>query len=81
MHILVCDIGGTSVKMLVTGETERRKAPSGPEMTAAAPRHSAATELEAASAALGSCIMMVSHSVQKRCLLYPFKFASCVGYS
>ncbi len=36
MNILVCDIGGTSVKMLVTGETERRKAPSGPEMTAAA---------------------------------------------
>ena len=35
MNILVCDIGGTSVKVLLSGESERRKAPSGPEMTAA----------------------------------------------
>lgn len=34
MKILVCDIGGTSVKVLLSGESERRKAPSGPEMTA-----------------------------------------------
>ena len=31
---LVIDIGGTSVKILVTGETERRKVPSGATMTA-----------------------------------------------
>lgn len=30
---LVVDVGGTSVKILATGETERRKAPSGPTMT------------------------------------------------
>ncbi|MDG2422717.1 MAG: ROK family protein [Phycisphaerales bacterium] len=35
MNILVCDIGGTSVKVLLSGESERRKVPSGPEMTAA----------------------------------------------
>ncbi len=35
MKILVCDIGGTNVKILASGEPERRKAPSGPEMTAA----------------------------------------------
>ena len=34
MNILVCDVGGTSVKILLTGETQRRKAPSGPEMKA-----------------------------------------------
>ncbi|MDG2094068.1 MAG: ROK family protein [Phycisphaerales bacterium] len=34
MKTLVCDIGGTSVKILLSGETQRRKAPSGPEMTA-----------------------------------------------
>ena len=33
MNILVIDIGGTSVKILATGQTERRKIPSGPEMT------------------------------------------------
>jgi polyphosphate glucokinase len=34
MQILVVDVGGTHVKFLVTGETEHRKFPSGPEMTA-----------------------------------------------
>jgi len=34
MKVLVVDIGGTSVKMLATGETEPRKFPSGPAMTA-----------------------------------------------
>jgi polyphosphate glucokinase len=33
MQILVVDVGGTSIKILATGETERRKFPSGPEMT------------------------------------------------
>ncbi|MDZ4257780.1 MAG: ROK family protein [Gemmatimonadales bacterium] len=32
--VLVVDIGGTRLKMLVTGETERRVVESGPEMTA-----------------------------------------------
>jgi hypothetical protein len=31
--ILVIDLGGTQVKILATGQTERRKAPSGREMT------------------------------------------------
>lgn len=33
MKILVIDIGGSKVKLLVTGETEPRKMPSGPELT------------------------------------------------
>ncbi len=33
MNILVIDIGGTSVKILASGQTERRKFPSGPAMT------------------------------------------------
>ncbi len=33
MNVLSIDIGGTSVKMLVTGETERRRFESGPTMT------------------------------------------------
>jgi polyphosphate glucokinase len=33
MNVLVIDIGGTNVKVLATGETERRRFPSGPEMT------------------------------------------------
>ena len=33
MKILVIDIGGNTVKMIVTGETEPRKFPSGPAMT------------------------------------------------
>ena len=33
MNILVIDIGGTNVKALATGETERRKFSSGPELT------------------------------------------------
>jgi polyphosphate glucokinase len=35
MNVLVIDIGGTNVKMLATGETERRRFPSGPNMTPA----------------------------------------------
>jgi polyphosphate glucokinase len=34
-RILVIDVGGTSVKLLATGQKEMRKIPSGPEMTAA----------------------------------------------
>jgi polyphosphate glucokinase len=34
MNVLVLDVGGTSVKMLATGQTERRKFPSGPKLTA-----------------------------------------------
>src|SRR5262245_56672796 len=34
MKILVIDIGGNSVKVLVSGQTEPRKFPSGPTMTA-----------------------------------------------
>ena len=30
MNVLVIDIGGTNIKMLVTGQTEPRKFPSGP---------------------------------------------------
>jgi predicted NBD/HSP70 family sugar kinase len=33
MKVLVIDIGGNSVKILVTGETEARKFPSGPTLT------------------------------------------------
>lgn len=33
MHILVVDIGGTGVKVLATGQSERRRFPSGPTMT------------------------------------------------
>ena len=33
MNVLVIDIGGNSVKVLVTGETEPRKFPSGPTLT------------------------------------------------
>ncbi len=33
--VLVIDVGGTNVKLLATGETEPRKIPSGPTMTAA----------------------------------------------
>jgi predicted NBD/HSP70 family sugar kinase len=33
LNVLTIDIGGTSVKMLATGHTERRKFPSGPELT------------------------------------------------
>lgn len=33
MKVLVIDIGGNSVKVLVTGETEPRKFPSGPTLT------------------------------------------------
>jgi polyphosphate glucokinase len=34
MKILVIDVGGTRVKLLVTGQTETRKIESGPDMTA-----------------------------------------------
>lgn len=33
MNVLVVDIGGTNVKILVSGQTEVRKFPSGPKMT------------------------------------------------
>jgi len=33
MNVLVVDVGGTNVKVLVTGQTEPRKFPSGPKMT------------------------------------------------
>ncbi len=36
MNILVVDVGGTNVKILASGQTEVRKFPSGPEMTAEA---------------------------------------------
>ena len=36
MNVLVVDVGGTNVKILATGQTEVRKFPSGPEMTAEA---------------------------------------------
>jgi polyphosphate glucokinase len=35
MNILVVDVGGTSVKILATGQKEPRKFPSGPALTAA----------------------------------------------
>jgi polyphosphate glucokinase len=34
--VLVIDVGGTSIKVLASGQTELRKFPSGPKMTAAA---------------------------------------------
>jgi polyphosphate glucokinase len=34
MNVLVVDVGGTSVKILATGQKERRKFPSGPALTA-----------------------------------------------
>lgn len=34
MNVLVVDVGGTGIKILASGQTERRKAPSGPKMTA-----------------------------------------------
>jgi polyphosphate glucokinase len=34
LKVLVIDVGGTNVKLLVTGEREPRKIPSGPTMTA-----------------------------------------------
>lgn len=36
MSVLVVDVGGTHVKILATGETQRREFASGPELTAAA---------------------------------------------
>jgi polyphosphate glucokinase len=33
MNVLVADVGGTNVKILITGQTEPRKFPSGPTMT------------------------------------------------
>ena len=33
MNVLVIDIGGNSVKVIVTGETDPRKFPSGPQLT------------------------------------------------
>jgi predicted NBD/HSP70 family sugar kinase len=33
VKVLTIDIGGTNVKVLMTGETERRKFPSGPKLT------------------------------------------------
>jgi polyphosphate glucokinase len=35
MNVLVVDVGGTHVKILATGQTERREFPSGPALTAA----------------------------------------------
>ncbi len=35
MNVLVVDVGGTNIKILVTGQTERRKFPSGSSMTPA----------------------------------------------
>ncbi len=35
MNVLVIDVGGTHVKFLATGQTEKRKFDSGPKMTAA----------------------------------------------
>src|SRR5438067_10865083 len=35
MNTLVIDVGGTNVKILVTGQSEPRKFPSGPELTPA----------------------------------------------
>src|ERR1700678_856866 len=42
--VLAVDVGGSHVKVLVSGESERRRVPSGPTMTAA----------EMVSAALGA---------------------------
>ena len=35
MNVLVIDIGGSKVKMKITGDADRRAVPSGSEMTAA----------------------------------------------
>src|ERR1019366_6069151 len=35
MNVLAVDVGGTNVKILMSGQTERRKFPSGPRLTAA----------------------------------------------
>src|SRR5215471_3317907 len=35
MNVLVIDIGGTSVKLLATGQSTSRKFPSGPDLTPA----------------------------------------------
>jgi predicted NBD/HSP70 family sugar kinase len=35
MKVLVIDVGGTNVKILATGQTERRRMPSGPTLTPA----------------------------------------------
>src|SRR6476646_6436795 len=35
MNVLVVDVGGTHVKLLATGQTERREFPSGRTLTAA----------------------------------------------
>ncbi|HUJ17606.1 MAG TPA: ROK family protein, partial [Nitrospirota bacterium] len=43
MKVLVIDIGGNSVKLLVTGKTEPRKFPSGPALT---PRRMVAAALK-----------------------------------
>src|SRR5580658_11122841 len=34
MRVLAVDVGGTNVKVLATGQTEPRRFPSGPKMTA-----------------------------------------------
>src|SRR5215470_1482371 len=34
VKVLVVDVGGTNVKILATGQKEKRKFPSGPELTA-----------------------------------------------
>ncbi len=34
MNVLVVDVGGTHVKLLATGQSERRKFVSGPTLTA-----------------------------------------------
>src|SRR5215475_8204020 len=34
MNVLVVDVGGTHVKILATGQKERRRIPSGPALTA-----------------------------------------------
>ena len=36
MNVLAIDVGGTNVKILATGQQERRKFPSGPKLTAKA---------------------------------------------
>ena len=33
MNVLAIDIGGTNVKILATGQDERRQFPSGPKLT------------------------------------------------
>jgi polyphosphate glucokinase len=54
MKILVVDVGGTNVKLLASGQDERRKFPSGPAMTpqqmvAGVQQHSAGWDYEAVS--------------------------------